>query len=322
MELRSISLEEINFDDIRFRFTLDKPDEKLIFSIQRAGLIEPVLVKSDGQAFILVTGWKRVEASREAGLKEIPALVIPSESTDLDLFSLAFFESYPGKDFSLAEKALIIKKFIEFGLSPEELIEEFLSRLELPPERQTIDLLTQLASLDWALPSIHRGRWKLSTARLFLSFFPEERRAIISVGETLNHNQQAELIELLFTLKKRQKVGLETILAEEEIKPLVQEAARERQPRARLELLSALRKRTFPLVTEINREMQTALRQINLSGNSRLDYDHSLEKSSLFISFEARTTEEIELLAEQLKQNVKEGKLDVLFGLLNKKVDK
>ncbi|HPU93360.1 MAG TPA: ParB/RepB/Spo0J family partition protein [Candidatus Saccharicenans sp.] len=322
MELRSISLEEINFDDIRFRFTLDKPDEKLIFSIQRAGLIEPVLVKSDGQAFILVTGWKRVEASREAGLKEIPALVIPSESTDLDLFSLAFFESYPGKDFSLAEKALIIKKFIEFGLSPEELIEEFLSRLELPPERQTIDLLTQLASLDWALPSIHRGRWKLSTARLFLSFFPEERRAIISVGETLNHNQQAELIELLFTLKKRQKVGLETILAEEEIKPLVQEAARERQPRARLELLSALRKRTFPLVTEINREMQTALRQINLSGNSRLDYDHSLEKSSLFISFEARTTEEIELLAEQLKQNVKEGKLDVLFGLLNKKIDK
>jgi len=322
MELRSISLEEINFDDIRFRFTLDKPDEKLIFSIQRAGLIEPVLVKSDGQAFILVTGWKRVEASREAGLKEIPALVIPSESTDLDLFSLAFFESYPGKDFSLAEKALIIKKFIEFGLSPEELIEEFLSRLESPPERQTIDLLTQLASLDWALPSIHRGRWKLSTARLFLSFFPEERRAIISVGETLNHNQQAELIELLFTLKKRQKVGLETILAEEEIKPLVQEAARERQPRARLELLSALRKRTFPLVTEINREMQTALRQINLSGNSRLDYDHSLEKSSLFISFEARTTEEIELLAEQLKQNVKEGKLDVLFGLLNKKIDK
>ncbi|HUM33680.1 MAG TPA: ParB/RepB/Spo0J family partition protein [Candidatus Saccharicenans sp.] len=320
--MRSISLEEINFDDIRFRFTLDKPDEKLIFSIQRAGLIEPVLVKSDGQAFILVTGWKRVEASREAGLKEIPALVIPSESTDLDLFSLAFFESYPGKDFSLAEKALIIKKFIEFGLSPEELIEEFLSRLELPPERQTIDLLTQLASLDWALPSIHRGRWKLSTARLFLSFFPEERRAIISVGETLNHNQQAELIELLFTLKKRQKVGLETILAEEEIKPLVQEAARERQPRARLELLSALRKRTFPLVTEINREMQTALRQINLSGNSRLDYDHSLEKSSLFISFEARTTEEIELLAEQLKQNVKEGKLDVLFGLLNKKIDK
>ncbi|HRV06401.1 MAG TPA: ParB/RepB/Spo0J family partition protein [Candidatus Saccharicenans sp.] len=322
MELRSISLEEINFDDIRFRFTLDKPDEKLIFSIQRAGLIEPVLVKSEGQAFILVTGWRRVEASRQAGLKEIPALVIPSESTDLDLFSLAFFESYPGKDFSLAEKALIIKKFIEFGLSPEELIEEFLSRLELPPERQTIDLLTQLASLDWALPSIHRGRWKLSTARLFLSFFPEERRAIISVGETLNHNQQAELIELLFTLKKRQKVGLETILAEEEIKPLVQEAARERQPRARLELLSALRKRTFPLVTEINREMQTALRQINLSGNSRLDYDHSLEKSSLFISFEARTTEEIELLAEQLKQNVKEGKLDVLFGLLNKKIDK
>jgi hypothetical protein len=320
MELRPIRLEEINFDDTRFRFNLDKPDEKLIFSIQRAGLIEPVVVKSEGQAFILVTGWRRVEASRQAGLKEIPALVMPLRWTDLTLFRLAFFESYARKDFSLAEKALIIKKFIEFGLSPEELIEEFLSRLELPPERQTIDLLTQLASLDWALPSIHYGRWKLSTARLFLSFFPEERRAIIGLGETLNHNQQAELIELLYTLKKRQKVGLETILAEEEIKPLV-EAARDRQPRAGLELLTALRKRAFPLVNEINREMQGALRQINLSGNSRFDYDHSLEKGSISISFEARTTEEIELVVEQLKQNVKEGKFDVLFGLLNKKID-
>jgi len=137
-------------------------------------------------------------------------------------FQPGFFESYPRKDFSLAEKALIIKKFIEFGLSPEGVIEEFLTRLELPPERQTIDLLRQLASLDWALPSIHRGRWKISTARLFLSFFPEERRAILDLGEALNHNQQAELIELLFTLKKRQKVGLDTILTEEDIKPLIQ----------------------------------------------------------------------------------------------------
>jgi hypothetical protein len=321
MELRPISLKEINFDDTRFRFSLDRPDEKLIFSIQRAGLIEPVIVKSSGQAFILVTGWRRVEASREAGLKEIPALVMPSGWTDLSLFSLAFFESYPRKDFSLAEKALIIKKFIEFGLSPEGVIEEFLTRLELPPERQTIDLLRQLASLDWALPSIHRGRWKISTARLFLSFFPEERRAILDLGEALNHNQQAELIELLFTLKKRQKVGLDTILTEEDIKPLIQ-AVREKQPRAGLELLTALRKRTYPLVTEINRQMQAALRQINLPGNSRLDYDHSLEKSSLTISFEARTREEMELVVEQLKQKVKEGELDVIFGLLNKKIGK
>jgi len=321
MELRSISLEEINFNDTRFRFSLDRPDEKLIFSIQRAGLIEPVIVKSDGQAFILVTGWRRVEASREAGLKEIPALVMPSGWTDLTLFSLAFFKSYPRKDFSLAEKALIIKRFLELGLGPEEVIGEFLTRLELPPERQTIDLLSQLASLDWALPSIHRGRWKISTARLFLSFFPEERRAIIGLGESLNHNQQAELIELLFTLKKRQKVGLDTILTEEEIKPLVQ-ADREGRPRAGLELLTALRKRTFPLVTEINRQMQAALRQINLPGNSRLDYDHSLEKSALSISFEARTREEIELVVEQLKQKVKGGELDVLFELINKKIDK
>ena len=320
MELRQISLREINLEDTRFKFTLDKPDEKLSFSIQRAGLVEPVIVKSDGQAFILVTGWRRVEASREAGLKEIPALVMPSELTDLTLFSLAFFESYPQKKFSLAEKALIIKKFIEFGLSPEEIIEEFLARLELPPERQTVDLLSQLACLDWALPSIHRGGWKLSTARLFLTFLPEEREAIIGLSEAFNHNQQAELIELLFTLKKRRKEGLRTILAEEEIKPLAR-AARERKPGAGLELLAALRERAFPRVTEINREIQTSLKTIDLVGKGRLDYDHSLEKKSVYIGFEVRTAEELELVVDQLKKSLKEGKIDVLFGLLNKKID-
>jgi len=63
----------------------------------------------------------------------------------------------------------------------------------LPPERPTIETLVKLVALDWALPGIHRGRWKLATARLFLSFPLEEQKLIISLAVAFNHNQQAEI---------------------------------------------------------------------------------------------------------------------------------
>ncbi|HRD02674.1 MAG TPA: ParB/RepB/Spo0J family partition protein [Candidatus Saccharicenans sp.] len=320
MELRQICLSGIRLGDTRFRFTLDKPDEKLMVSIQEAGIVEPVIIKAKDNAFILVTGWRRVEAAHASGLKEVPALVLPSELTDLDIFRLAFFESYAQKDFSLAEKALIINKFIDFGLGQEELIRKLLPLLALPPERKTTDLLDQLAGLDWALPAIHRCRWKLPTARLFLSFTHEEQKLIISLTDAFNHNQQAEFIELLFTLKKRHRMGIEAILSDREMEQLVRKA-KEGKPQAGQELLAALKKRVSPLVTKINREIQLAVKEINLPDKCWLDYDHSLEQKSISISLEARSAEELDLALKDLGQSLKAGEWDFLFRQLSKKID-
>jgi ParB-like chromosome segregation protein Spo0J len=320
MELREIDIGALWLEDRRFKFTLDGPDEKFLASVRQVGITEPVKVKAEDGSLILATGWKRVEAARAAGLKKIPALILPPGLTDLEILRLAFFENYPQRDFSLAEKALLVKKFLEFGLSQEELIREILPRLQLPPEKPTAETLIKLAGLAPALPEIHRGRWKLATARLFLSFPLEEQKLIISLAVAFNHNQQAELIDLLFTLKKRQAKQLTAILGEKEIGPLVEEM-KEGKPQAGDRLLTALREKASPQLSRINREIQGAIKRINLPGQGRLNYDQTLEKTGVSIYLEAGSKDELENALKNLNESLKTGEWHTLFRLLNNKID-
>jgi hypothetical protein len=320
MELREIDIGDLRLEDRRFNFTLNGADEKFLASVEQVGITEPVKVKAEDGSLILATGWRRVDAARAAGLKQIPALVLPAGLTDLEIFRLVFFENYPQKDFSLAEKALIVKKFLEFGLGQEKLIAEILPRLQLPPERPTIETLVKLVALDWALLEIHRGRWKLATARLFLSFPLEEQKLIIGLAGAFNHNQQAELIDLLFTLKKRQAKQLTAILSEQEVEPMVEEM-KEGKPQAGGRLLTALREKASPRLSGLNREIQGTIKQINLPGQGRLNYDQTLEKTGVSIHLEARTKDELELALKDLSESLKAGEWDTLFRLLNNKID-
>ncbi|MDD8021063.1 MAG: ParB N-terminal domain-containing protein [Acidobacteriota bacterium] len=317
MELRRINLGDIKLENRRYKFTLDEPSRKLLTSIRESGITEPVKVKTEEGGYILASGWKRVAAALAAGLKEIPAQIFPGGLTDLNIFKLVFFENYPQEDFSLAEKALIIKKFLEFGLKSEKLIREFLPGLELPPERQTIDVLNRLSDLDWALPEVHRGRWKLATARLFLAFPPEGQRLIINLAGAFNHNQQAEFIDLLFTLQQRQEKEITAILAEREIEPLVQEI-RGKKPQAGDRLMTVLRERVNPLVNQINREIRQKIKQIDLPEKCCLSYDKSLEKTFVSLNLMAGTEEELVAAVSHLSNSLKTDQWSSLFRLLGK----
>lgn len=320
MEFKEIGLSDLRLKDRRFNFTLDEPDEKFLASVRQVGITEPVKIKAEDGSLILVTGWKRMESARAGGLKKIPVRILPAGLTDLEILRLAFFENYPQRDFSLAEKALLVKKFLEFGLSQEELIREILPRLQLPPERPTIETLVKLAALDRALPGIHRGRWKLATARLFLSFPLEEQKLIVGLAGAFNHNQQAELIDLLFTLKKRQAKPLAAILSEQEIEPLVKEM-KEGKPPAADRLLTALREKAVPRLSCLNRQIQAAIKKINLPGQGRLNYDQTLEKTGVSIWLEARSKDELESALKNLNESLKAGEWDTLFKILNNKID-
>lgn len=114
-------------------------------------------------------------------------------------------------------------------------------------------------------------------------------------------------------------MGIEAILSDREMEQLVRKA-KEGKPQAGQELLAALKKRVSPLVTKINREIQLAVKEINLPDKCWLDYDHSLEQKSISISLEARSAEELDLALKDLGQSLKAGEWDFLFRQLSKRL--
>ena len=92
-----------NFDDDRI--------EELAASIKAKGVIQPILVRRDGDKFRIIAGERRWRAAGRAGLKTVPALV--KEVSERQAFELALIENIQRADLNPVEEAEAFRRLIE-----------------------------------------------------------------------------------------------------------------------------------------------------------------------------------------------------------------
>jgi ParB family chromosome partitioning protein len=94
---------------------------ELVHSIREVGLLQPVVVRpTDGERFELVMGERRWRATREAGLRTIPAIV--RETGDDALLRDALLENLHRSELNALEEAAAYQQLLEdFGCTHDEL---------------------------------------------------------------------------------------------------------------------------------------------------------------------------------------------------------
>uniref|UniRef100_UPI00404A2011 hypothetical protein n=1 Tax=Candidatus Saccharicenans sp. TaxID=2819258 RepID=UPI00404A2011 len=315
MAIRVIKTSDINLEDRRFRFTFNPVEERFLRSVREIGVIQPVVITYREEKAILIDGWKRVEAARACGLEELLALEIDSQADALAIFLLAFFENYGRRPFSLAEKSLAVRKFYDFRLRPIDIIENLLPLLELPPEKKTLEILLELSGLGKWLEVIHRRDWKLGTAELLVSFPQTERPWILRLVEKLTHNQQREVIEHFYSLKRRTDKSLEELSGDEKIGEAVRRLLDGKIEAAGM-LISVLRKLSSPPVWRLNEAISDRIKKLGLPAEISLDFDRTLEKPSLKIALEAGSARELKEVIKDLSERLDRPEWDGIFELL------
>ena len=93
--------------------------EELASSIRRHGVIQPLTVRKTPEGYELVTGERRLRASKMAGLKDVPCIVTDTDDTDSSV--LALVENLHRRDLDFIEEAEAIYHLVnDHGLSQEE----------------------------------------------------------------------------------------------------------------------------------------------------------------------------------------------------------
>ncbi len=120
--------------------------EELSQSIQAQGIIQPITVrKMGGGTFQLISGERRLQASKMAGLKVVPAYVRTAD--DEQMLEMALIENIQRQDLNPMEIALAYQRLVdELSLRLEDLgdkvgkkratVNNYLRLLKLPPEIQ------------------------------------------------------------------------------------------------------------------------------------------------------------------------------------------
>lgn len=115
-----LPIESIHRDTAQPRRHFDEAKlAELTESIKTHGLMQPVLVRKDGDGYRLIAGERRWRASQAAGLHEIPAIV--KDVTEVQAFELALVENLQRADLNPIEEAEGYKRLIEeFKLTQEQ----------------------------------------------------------------------------------------------------------------------------------------------------------------------------------------------------------
>lgn len=161
----SSNMVEVKLDSIEvnpFQPRVDFNTEELMElakSIKIHGLIQPLTIRSiGGNEFQLISGERRLRASKMAGLTEVPAYV--RTANDQEMLEMALIENIQRSDLNAIEIAISYQRLIdECSLTHEALSERvgknrstvtnFLRLLKLPPEIQS-SLKTQQISMGHA----------------------------------------------------------------------------------------------------------------------------------------------------------------------------
>jgi ParB family chromosome partitioning protein len=116
-----LPIESIHRDNAQPRRFFDEAKlAELTESIKTQGIIQPVLVRKDGQGYKLIAGERRWRAAQAAGLKEVPALV--RDVTEVQAFELALVENLQRSDLNPIEEAEGYQRLTEeFKLTQEQI---------------------------------------------------------------------------------------------------------------------------------------------------------------------------------------------------------
>jgi ParB family chromosome partitioning protein len=145
--IAEIKLDQIETNPFQPRTDFDHQAlEELAASIKEQGIIQPITVRKLGyDKYQIISGERRVRASKLAGLTEVPAYV--RIANDQGMLEMALVENLQRKDLNAIEVGISYKRLIdECSLTQEQLsdriginrttVTNYIRLLKLPPEVQ------------------------------------------------------------------------------------------------------------------------------------------------------------------------------------------
>ncbi|MCP3973294.1 MAG: ParB/RepB/Spo0J family partition protein [bacterium] len=144
-----IQLDSIDPNPQQPRSRFDESElEGLAASIRSVGVLQPVVVRAEGDGYILVAGERRCRAARLAGLTEIPAVIRPVADDETSL-TTALIENVQREGLAILEEAAAYDQLLtKYSMTHEDIgksvgksrssVSNTMRLLQLPAEIQKL----------------------------------------------------------------------------------------------------------------------------------------------------------------------------------------
>lgn len=139
-------------------------------SIQEHGVLQPLLVRKHGNGYEIIAGERRYQASKLAGLEELPVII--KDVNDEEMLALALIENLQRSDLNPVEEAKGYRQLIDASGMTQEALSKAVSK-----SRSAITNSLRLLDLpDVVQQMIFKGKLTAGHARAILAVPYEDAR--------------------------------------------------------------------------------------------------------------------------------------------------
>jgi ParB family chromosome partitioning protein len=166
--------------------------EELAQSIRHNGIIQPLVVRRNGERFQLIAGERRWRAAQKAGLQTVPCIV--KEVSDENTLEISLIENIQREELNPIEEANAYRRLLERG----DLTQEEVSR-RVGKTRSSITNALRLLKLPEEIQRlVEDGRLSMGHARALLSIESDEQQLSIAreiVAKSLSVRETEQIVK-------------------------------------------------------------------------------------------------------------------------------
>ena len=285
MKIEDLSIDNIDLKDERFRISYYASLDKLVLSLTKIGLVNPLVITLRDRRYILVSGWKRIQACLKLSLSTIPVTII-DESDDLKVFKMVFYENFALREFSLMEKAEVLSKLKGFGEEVITLVNNYLPLLGIPPSLQYLESYLTYSQFDPELKrALQEREMTYASLQHLAEFTSRERKSLLPLLSPLGRNKRKEILEDLQEISQRDDCDVEDILALKEIKNVIDSGKLSLLQKAdNVRIL--LRRKRYPTFFKYKDAFDSHLRKMHWPKGLSIDHSPYFEDEGISVNFD------------------------------------
>ncbi len=285
-----VSLERIDFSDERFRITTRPCDETLTASIRTCNLVNPPILRENPPGWIIVSGFRRVEACRRAGISRIRARILPPSSDEAAAIRWAVADNAFQRSLNPVEAYRIVTLLSRIHPDPEELA-GVATRMGFPLHRALVEKLKILGRLPQPVrEAVACGLVALPTALELVKLDPDTavELTVLFRDLRLGLNLQREFLLLITEIARREDAAPLDILNAPCLERILKDKRLDRVQQSH-EIRRYLRRRRFPHLVKREDAFNECVKKLRLGPDVVLSPPRDFEGSGFVLTLRFNT---------------------------------
>jgi len=270
-KIETVKLASIDCTDDTYRITTATNIDDLTASIKKIGLLNPPLLLKNNSEYMIVCGFRRIEACRILGWSQVKARILDPGTQKADCAKIAVTDNALQRPLNLIEQSrslALISGFIKDDIT----LARELSTLGLPGNQSVIKKIKKLCHLSRPIQrAILSDIISLAMALELGKLAPDVGAGFVEFFENLklSLNKQREIVTFVQEIALREEIAILEILNDDRLQAILNQTDLDKNQKTRI-IRFYLKQRRFPAITSAERAFEKLIKELRLPSGIKL----------------------------------------------------